>query len=134
MSTDVTRFKRPPFIGQGEELWAGEEAFRFLDEIWCLCDGRRYIELRGATSSGKSTVLNLLLGYRATATGGGQVTACVEDRRPLPAQELAGQQPRLVTVDTDQLRYRLDYLRRNDDVDVGKFEKAAERVHDRLIK
>jgi hypothetical protein len=132
VTTDVVGVQRPLFIGQGEELWAGEEAFRLLDEIWCLCDGRRYVELRGATSSGKSTVLNLLLGYRATATGDGQITGCAEELRPLPERELAGQQPRLVTVDADRLQSRLNYLRDKGDADVREFEKAAERVRDQL--
>lgn len=120
------------YIKEGRELWPAEGTFQQLDDLYWRNINRRYVLIRGDTSSGKSTILNILVGSYLLRAGENQTTSCITEIRPIPDDGHADLTRRLVLLDWDGIEARLRYLEQRDDPDLAAYRRAAQDVREKL--
>jgi hypothetical protein len=120
------------YIKLGRDLWPDDNAFQQLDDLFWRNVRRRYVLLRGGASSGKSTILNILVGSNLLHTAEAQATSCITEIRAIPDGDRADLTRRIVLLDWAGVEARLRELERRADPDIGAYWKAADHVREVL--
>ena len=122
------------YIKLGRDLWPEDSAFQQLDDLFWRNVRRRYVLLRGDTSSGKSTILNILVGSKLLHTAEAQATSCITEIRAIPDDDRADLTRRIVLLDWAGVEARLQELEKLGDPDIGAYRKAADEVKGALAR